>query len=196
MGFPGVPPLIEIRFHGRGGQGAVVASELLAHAAFLEGKHPQSFPFFGVERRGAPVAAFARIDDRPILLRTEVTRPDIVVVLDPGLLRAVPVAAGLKDGGLLLVNTERPARELPLSPAGAVAAVDATAIALRHGLGSRAVPIVNTGILGALSRASGVVRLGSVLHAVRSHVPAKPAENVEAARKAYERVEVLRAVVA
>jgi pyruvate ferredoxin oxidoreductase gamma subunit/2-oxoisovalerate ferredoxin oxidoreductase gamma subunit len=188
--------MIEIRFHGRGGQGAVVASELLAHAAFLEGKQPQSFPSFGVERRGAPVAAFCRIDDRPVLLRTQVTDPDIVVVLDAGLLRTVHVTAGLKPGGLLLVNTERPPRDLPAGAGGTLAAVDATGIAVRHGLGSRTTPIVNTAILGALSRASGVVRIGSVLHAIRAHVPAKPGENVEAAREAYERVAVLQAVVA
>ncbi len=188
--------MIEIRFHGRGGQGAVVASELLAHAAFLEGKQPQSFPFFGVERRGAPVAAFARIDVRPILLRTQVTQPDMVVVLDAGLLRTVPVTSGLKEGGTLLVNTERPARDLPAGAAGTVAAVDATDIAVRHGLGSRAMPIVNTAILGALARATDVVGLGPVLHAIREHAPAKPGENVEAAREAFERVEVLRAVPA
>lgn len=188
--------MIELRFHGRGGQGAVIASELLAHAAFLEGRHPQSFPFFGVERRGAPVAAFARIDDKPVLLRTQVTSPDIVVVLDAGLMRTVPVTCGLKEGGLLLVNTEHPAADIPPGGAATVAAVDASAIAVRHGLGSRTIPIANTAILGALARASRVVRIGSVLHAIREHVPAKPAENVEAAREAYERAEVLKAVVA
>jgi len=91
--------VIEIRFHGRGGQGAVIASELLAQAAFLEGKHPQSFPFFGVERRGAPVTAFTRIDDAPIQIRTSITAPDIVVVLDSGLMRTINVIAGLKPTG-------------------------------------------------------------------------------------------------
>ena len=86
--------MIEIRFHGRGGQGAVLASELLAQAAFLDGKMPQSFPFFGVERRGAPVTAYARIDSKPIGLRTSIRSPDVVVVLDPGLLASTPVAAG------------------------------------------------------------------------------------------------------
>ncbi len=188
--------MIEIRFHGRGGQGAVIASELLAHAAFLEGRHPQSFPFFGVERRGAPVAAFSRIDDKPVLLRTQVTTPDIVVVLDAGLMRTVPVTAGLREGGLLLVNTKRRASDLPRGSAGTLAAVDANAIAVDHGLGSRTMPIANTAILGALARASGTVHLGSVLHAIREHVPSKPAENVEAARVAFERVEVVQAVVA
>jgi 2-oxoacid:acceptor oxidoreductase gamma subunit (pyruvate/2-ketoisovalerate family) len=188
--------MIELRFHGRGGQGAVIASELLAHAAFLEGRQPQAFPFFGVERRGAPVTAFARIDDRPVLLRTQVTAPDIVVVLDAGLMRTVPVTAGLRPGGTLLVNTEHPAADLPVGDAGTVAAVDATGIAVEHGLGSRAVPIVNTAILGALARATDVVRIGSVLHTIREHVPAKAAENVEAARAAFERVEVRKVVTA
>ncbi|EQD62299.1 hypothetical protein B1B_07325, partial [mine drainage metagenome] len=96
--------MLEIRFHGRGGQGAVVASELLAEAVFLDGKVAQSFPFFGVERRGAPVTAFTRIEDHPIQIRSFIEEPDVVVVLDPGLLRDTPVTEGLKPGGLLLVN--------------------------------------------------------------------------------------------
>jgi len=97
--------MIEIRIHGRGGQGAVIASEVLAMAAFREGKHVTSFPAFGVERRGAPVAAFTRIDDRPIRLKCEIYAPDHVVVLDPSLLQVVDVTAGLKPGGWILVNS-------------------------------------------------------------------------------------------
>ena len=180
--------MIEIRFHGRGGQGAVIASELLAQAAFLEGKHPQSFPFFGVERRGAPVTAFTRIDDAPIQIRTSITTPDIVVVLDAGLLRTINVSAGLKPRGLLLVNSEKHPDELDVPFKGRIATVDATAIALAHGFGSKATPITNTAILGALAQASQVVTLDSVCRAVERFVPAKPKENVAAAEDAFYHV--------
>ncbi len=180
--------MIEIRFHGRGGQGAVIASELLAQAAFLDGKWPQSFPFFGVERRGAPVTAYARIDSEPIRVRTEITSPDVVVVLDPGLLATTPVADGLKPGGLLLVNTRQPAGEI-VAPSGVHrAAVDATRIALDHTLGSAMMPIVNTAILGALARTSGAVSLEALSRAIDQFVPTKPEENRLAARAGYTAV--------
>ncbi len=169
--------MIEIRFHGRGGQGAVVASELLAQAAFLDGKESQSFPFFGVERRGAPVTAFARIDDRPIRLRTSIDAPGVGVVLDPGLLRTTPVTEGIRSGGLLLVNTAADPASLP-APAGVRrAAVDATRIAVAHGLGSVTTPIVNTAVLGALAAATGVVGRTALEAAVDRFVPAFHAEN-------------------
>jgi 2-oxoisovalerate/pyruvate ferredoxin oxidoreductase gamma subunit len=180
--------VIEIRFHGRGGQGGVIASELLAQAAFLEGKHPQSFPFFGVERRGAPVTAYTRIDNAPIPIRTSITAPDIVVVLDAGLMRTINVTAGLKPDGLLLVNSEKAPDKLDVPFKGRIATVDATGIALAHGLGSKATPITNTAILGALAQASGIVTLDSVRRAVERFVPAKPRENVAAAEDAYHHV--------
>ena len=179
--------MIEIRFHGRGGQGAVIASELLAQAAFLDGRMPQSFPFFGVERRGAPVTAFCRIDDRPIGVRTSITHPDIVVVLDPGLLRAAPVTEGMKAGGLLLVNSTRPAEELAAPSGVRKATVDATHIALSHGLGTTMLPIVNTSILGALAKASGVVSAEALDRAIESFVAARRAENRLAAKDGYRR---------
>jgi 2-oxoacid:acceptor oxidoreductase gamma subunit (pyruvate/2-ketoisovalerate family)/2-oxoacid:acceptor oxidoreductase delta subunit (pyruvate/2-ketoisovalerate family) len=169
--------MIEIRFHGRGGQGAVIASELLAQAAFLDGKEPQSFPFFGVERRGAPVTAFARIDDHPIRLRTSIEHPDVVVVLDPGLLRTTPVTDGIKEGGLLLVNSRLPPEEVVAPATIRRAAVDATRIALAHGLGSPNAPIVNTAVLGALAKATGAVSLDAVERAIARFVPARPEEN-------------------
>ncbi len=185
----------EIRFHGRGGQGAVVASELLAQAAFLDGKEPQSFPFFGVERRGAPVTAYARIDDRPIGLRTSIVAPDVVVVLDPGLLGTTPVTDGLKPGGLLLVNSARPPERLAVPPGVYRATVDATAIAVEHGLGSRTMPIVNTTVLGALARASGVVSLEALQRAIDRYVPSRPRENRAAAADGFASVRLLDAVV-
>ncbi len=180
--------MIEIRFHGRGGQGAVLASELLAEAAFLDGKEPQSFPFFGVERRGAPVTAYARVDDRPIGVRTSIVAPDVVVVLDPGLLESTPVSDGLRDGGLLLVNTSRAPDRLPAPPSVRRASVDATAIAVARGLGSRTMPIVNTTVLGALARATGVVSLEALDRAIDRYVPSRPAENRAAAADGFASV--------
>lgn len=174
----------------------MLAAEILAKAAFLEGKHPQSFPFFGVERRGAPVTAYSRIDDKPVGVRTSITEPDVVVVLDASLLKAVNVTAGLKKDGLLVANTHSPPEALGKLFAGRVATVDATAIAIAHGLGSRAVPILNTAMLGALVQASGVVRLESVLTAIESSVPAKPTENRAAATDAAKNLRVLQKVVA
>jgi len=168
-----------------------VASEMLAQAAFLDGKVPQCFPFFGVERRGAPVTAYARIDDQPMRVRTSITQPDIVVVLDPGLLKTTNVADGLRPGGLVLVNSRKPPTEIE-APAGARrATVDASHIALAHGLGSKTMPVVNTVILGALARASGVVSLESVSAAIEKYAPAKPKQNREAAVEGYGSVRTI-----
>src|SRR5512139_4232324 len=105
--------MIEIRWHGRGGQGAVTAAELLAHAAINQGKYAQAFPSFGPERRGAPVQAFNRVDTKePVRLRVDITEPDFVVVLDPNLLRQVKVTAGLREGGIVIVNTRKTADEI------------------------------------------------------------------------------------
>lgn len=177
--------VLEIRFHGRGGQGTVVAAEILSKAAFRQGHHVQSFPFFGVERRGAPVTAYARIDDRPVRIKTSITSPDVVVVLDPSLLRSTPVTDGLRSGGTVLLNASK-APEGSTVPAGRLAIVDASAIATRHGIGSRTAPIVNTAVLGALCRVVSVVTLDSMVEAIRESVPAKPDENIAAAREGYE----------
>jgi 2-oxoacid:acceptor oxidoreductase gamma subunit (pyruvate/2-ketoisovalerate family)/2-oxoacid:acceptor oxidoreductase delta subunit (pyruvate/2-ketoisovalerate family) len=180
--------MTEIRFHGRGGQGAVVASEILAHAAFREGHWVQSFPFFGVERRGSPVTAYARVEEHPILLRTSIQQPEIVVVLDPGLPRVVPVTEGLREGGLLLLNATHPPASLSLPPRARVALVDANRIALAHRLGSRTMPIVNTVMLGALAKVSGVVGLPALLGAIGENVPVKVPENQEAASEGFAQV--------
>jgi len=173
--------VIEVRFHGRGGQGAVTAARLLAEAVFLEGKYFQAFPSFGAERRGAPVVAFTRIDTKPIRIRTEVYEPNHVVVLDPTLLEAVNVAAGLKRGGIIVVNAKEVPGELK---AGKVATVDATAIALEF-LGA---PITNTAMLGAFAKATKLVSLNSVVKAIEGYFGEKLAEkNVAAVKAAYER---------
>ena len=177
--------MIEIRFHGRGGQGTVVASELLAQAAFLDGKMPQSFPFFGVERRGAPVTAYARIDSKPVGLRTSITNPDVVVVLDPGLVGVTPVTDGLRPHGLFLVNTYHPPEEIAAPPGIHRATVDATRIALSHGLGTAMLPIVNTAVLGAVARVTDSISLEGLTRAIARFVPARPTENQLAARDGY-----------
>lgn len=175
----------ELRIHGRGGQGAVIASKLLAAAFFREGGSVQSFPAFGVERRGAPVTAFLRTAEDPILLRCEITRPDALIVLDPTLIGAVDVTGGLKEGGSILINSERaPEEYADLAARFAVATVDANRIAREHGLGSKTQPIVNTAILGAFAAASGWVSLDSVCASITEDIPFQPEENVKAAREA------------
>jgi 2-oxoacid:acceptor oxidoreductase gamma subunit (pyruvate/2-ketoisovalerate family) len=177
--------MIEIRFHGRGGQGAVVASKVLAAAVFKEGKYVQSFPAFGVERRGAPVMAFTRINEAPVRVRCQIYEPDHVVVLDPTLLEAVDVTSGLKEGGWIVINAEEEPKELDLPPRFKVATVDANAIAIKHKLGPKTAPIVNTAILGAFVRVTGIVGLDALCDAVREAVPINPEGNVEATKEAY-----------
>ncbi|NPA47046.1 MAG: pyruvate/ketoisovalerate ferredoxin oxidoreductase subunit gamma [Thermococci archaeon] len=182
--------MIEVRFHGRGGQGAVTAANILASSAFKEGKYVQAFPFFGVERRGAPVTAFTRIDERPIRIKTQIYEPDIVVVLDPSLLDTVDVTAGLKDGGTVIVNTEKSKEEilskLKKKPAK-LALVDATTIALEV-LG---LPITNTSILGAVAKATGLVKLESVQDAIKEVFSGSLGEkNARAAEEAYNKTQV------
>lgn len=181
----------EIRFHGRGGQGSVVAAKILADAFFHEGKHVQSFPAFGVERRGAPVMAFTRIDDQPIYIRCNIYTPDIVVVLDPTLLGEINVISGLKSGGMILLNSPSHEVTIPEFEPFRVAAVDATAVAVRHGLGTNTNPIVNTAILGAFAQVTGLVTIESVVDSIREGVPKGPEKNAAAAREAYEQAHVL-----
>lgn len=180
--------MIQIRFHGRGGQGAVIASELLAAAAFREGRQVQSFPFFGVERRGAPVTAFTKVDDKPIRDKSEIYEPDFVIVLDQSLLKYANPTAGLKKNGLILVNTSKSREELGLDFEGRVATVDANAIAVKHKLGSKQAPIVNSAVLGAFAKASGLIRLDSLIESIHESAPSKKKENAEAARDAHEAV--------
>lgn len=179
----------EIRFHGRGGQGAVIASNILANAAFLEGNDVQAFPFFGVERRGAPVTAFTRIDDKPIRIKYQIYNPNYVIVLDESLLTAVNVTSGLQDPSIVVVNSIRDVDKLGLEGAK-MATVDATDIALRHGLGSKVAPIVNTVLLGAFVTATKEVELESVLASIPNYVPIKVQENSKACEEAAQEVRV------
>lgn len=176
--------MLAIRFHGRGGQGAVIASKLLASAFFREGWQVQAFPSFGAERTGAPVAAFLRADHARITIHSQIYDPDHVIVLDPVLLKATDVTAGLAIGGWLLVNSVRDPLDLALPGRFRVATCDATGIALRHGLGTRTSPIVNTAIAGAFAALTGLVSLDSVLAAIPDVVPIKAEANQAAARDA------------
>lgn len=173
--------MIEIRFHGRGGQGAVTAAEILAKAAFEDGKYSQAFPFFGVERRGAPVMAFTRIDDKPIRRRYQVYNPDYVVVLDEGLVDVVDAFSGLKEDGVVVLNTAGTFT----SEKAEVHTIDATGIALEN-LGR---PIVNTVMLGAFAGVTGLVSIDSLIKIIKETFPGKIGDkNAEAARIAYEKM--------
>ncbi len=188
--------MIEIRFHGRGGQGTVVATILMAKAFFDAGYWVQSFPLFGVERRGAPVEAYLRIAAGEILIRTNVYTPDHVVVLDHTLLQGIDVTRGLKPAGWLLLNA--PSRPACLDPyvGHRLALVDATRIALRHQLGTRTHPIVNTSVMGALARVLGMPPLDSIAKAIEEEISVRRAENIEAARDAYHEVELMGLITA
>jgi 2-oxoisovalerate ferredoxin oxidoreductase gamma subunit len=178
--------MIEIRFHGRGGQGVVIASEVLADAAFHEGKRVQSFPAFGVERRGAPVMAFTRIDDKPIRIRSQIYQPDHIIILDPTLLEVLDVTAGLKAGGTVLLNSADDPTVFGLHDRFCVGTVNANHIAFKYRLGPRNAPIVNTAILGAFAQLTKIVGLEALCEAVRAAVPIRPDENVAAVKEAYE----------
>lgn len=177
--------MIEIRLHGRGGQGAVIASKILAVAMFNEGKYVQAFPKFGVERRGAPVEAFLRVNSEKILIRSDIQKPDHVVVLDHTLIDVIDVTAGLADKGGILINTALKPGDFDSLTAYRVACVDAGRIATDLHLGSPNAPIVNTAICGSFARYSGLVELNAVSDAIREEVPIKADENVEAATIAF-----------
>ncbi|NWG11839.1 pyruvate ferredoxin oxidoreductase subunit gamma [Candidatus Bathyarchaeota archaeon] len=180
--------LKEIRIHGRGGQGSVTAAELLAHAAFTEGKWVQAFPFFGAERRGAPVKAFARISDEPILVHSQIYTPDYVIVLDHAIYKVVDVTEGLKKDGMIILNSRKKPKEVGLKDCR-VATVDATGIALELNLLVAGLPVVNTSIVGAFAKATSEVELASVLKAVKDTWSGSAGEkNARAAELAYERL--------
>ncbi|MBN2415746.1 2-oxoacid:acceptor oxidoreductase family protein [bacterium] len=182
--------MIEIRFHGRGGQGSVKASDILAMAAFKEGKEVQSFPFFGVERRGAPVTAFTRISDDEIRIHCYIYEPDVLVILDPSLIGAVPLTEGLKPNGKIIINTVKDPRDFTFDDAEnpQVFTVDCSTIALEYGLGTASAPIVNTAILGAVAKATGLVGIDSITEAIKEKIPVKKEANAEAAAKTFEQL--------
>ena len=180
--------MIEVRWHGRGGQGAVTSVELLALTAIGEGKYAQGFPSFGPERRGAPVAAFNRIDDHHIKIRSQIYNPDVVVVLDESLIGMVNVADGLKPEGVLIVNTAKSAKEIAeiTKFKGRIATVDGSSIAWKE-LG---VPITNTTMLGAVIKCTNAVKLESVKEPVDHRFGRIANKNLAAMKRAYDEVKI------
>lgn len=183
--------MVEVRIHGRGGQGVVTASDLIAIAAFEEGRHAQAFPSFGSERTGAPVVAYCRISDSPIRTREPVLSPDLVVVQDRTLLPTLNVFSGLTENGYVLINSSKRSADLGLSdlqarqPAGHFMTIPATDIAREHT--GRTVP--NAVLLGGVAALTGLYRMESVSHAIMNRFPGKVGErNVAAAQAAYDLV--------
>ncbi|MCX9013773.1 MAG: pyruvate ferredoxin oxidoreductase subunit gamma [Candidatus Methanoperedens sp.] len=180
--------MFEVRFHGRGGQGAVMAAQTLAEAAVIEGNYAVAFPFFGAERRGAPVLAFTRIDSGKIYSKTQVYTPDCVVVLDDSLLDTIDVVAGLKPDGSVVINSKDAPTDIDLGMEVHTGAVNATSVALEI----LKAPITNTAILGALAKVTGIVSIESIEAAIKRRFGEKLGEkigerNAVAARTAYER---------
>lgn len=172
----------EIRFHGRGGQGAVTGAYLLGHALFAEGKYAQAFPSFGVERTGAPVEAFVRADDKPIRLREQIAEPDILVIQDQTLLEIPQVFAGTNENTIAILNAKS-APDFPLHFSGKLYCCDITSLAVEI-LGR---PIFNTGMLGLLAKVSGIVKLESLIKAIENNFPKKLQEsNIKLMERIYE----------
>jgi len=180
--------VLQIRIHGRGGQGVVTAAELLSVAAFEQGRHAQAFPSFGSERTGAPVVAFCRIDERPIRLREPILAPDVLLVQDPTLLHQVDVFQGLRSDGYVLINSHRSLGDLGIGELtdrfdkARLITVPATAIALQY-LGR---PMPNAVMLGGFAALTGFLSIDAVAHAITGKFTGEVAmRNIEGAREAY-----------
>ncbi len=172
----------EIRIHGRGGQGVVTAAELLANAAYEDGKFVQAFPSFGSERMGSPLQAFVRISDRGIRTRSQVYEPDYVMVQDPTLIGVTDVLKGLKGNGLAIINIEKKPEELNLKTNAKIITIPALKIALE----ATGRPIVNTTLIGAFAGATNEISLDSVIKSIKSRFPEEIAKkNIIAVERAY-----------
>ncbi|PKL64333.1 MAG: pyruvate ferredoxin oxidoreductase [Methanomicrobiales archaeon HGW-Methanomicrobiales-3] len=171
--------MFEIRIHSRGGQGGVTAARLLALAAIYDGKHATAAPFYGAERRGAPIVSFVRIDDKPVRIYSQIRKPDMVVVLDASVMDVVDVLSGLKEGGKVLVNS-RQKREFAGFKS---ASVDLTGIALKENLVVSGSPILNTPVIGALAK-MGIVSVDSAKKAIKEMFTDE--RNVRVAETAYQ----------
>ncbi len=175
--------MAEIRIHGRGGQGSVTAAELIAVAAFYGGKASQAFPNFGVERRGAPVTAYARIEDKYIRLRSQITEPDFIIVQDASLVGGVDVFAGAKKGTVVLINTEKEAKDFVAPKGVEVKTIKATELGMEI-IGK---PIINTILLGAFAAMSGLITIEAMERAIKERFAGEIGEkNVEAAKRGFE----------
>lgn len=168
----------------------MVASEILASALFKEGKYVQAFPNFGAERRGAPVTAFLRFDEHPIDLRCQIYRPDHLIVLDGTLMQHKEVFSSLKPGGWVIANLAKEPSWNGHLKDFMVAYLDADSISLKYRLAARGSTVVNTVILGAFAKATGLVSLQSVLDSIAEFVSQKQQENLKACQEAYEQVQV------
>ena len=183
---------IEIRFHGRGGQGIVTASALLSEAFFREGKYPQSVPLYGPQRRGAPVTAFLRVGEDRVHERFWIHSPGYVVVLDDSLVRIANVEEGVPEGGVFLFNTAAEDREaLGLDGEYKIAGVDADHIAMNFELGDFPYPRINTLMLAAFSKITGLVDVESVISAAKDRFPPKDDRMETGMRQAYKRAKLL-----
>ncbi len=174
--------MLEIKFFGRGGQGAVIASQILARVFFLMGKYPQCFSLFGGERRGAPVASFLRVDDKKIFLKCEIRNPDHMIYMAPDLVDESEIITCLKPGGLILINNALTTNDFASLRTFRLALVDALSIAEEMGMGAT----INTAMLGAYARASAAFPLEYLNQAIKETVPARIEANIEAARRAFE----------
>lgn len=184
--------LVEIIFHGRGGQGAVTAANLLVEAALKDGNSGvQAFPFFGAERRGAPVRAFARISEEEIHLRSEIYNPDFVIVLDESIMGLVEVLKGIKKDCTILINSREHPSDFGFSKNYKVATVDATGIAIKHDILVGGIPVVNTPILGAVPKILDRVTLESIQDVIKKKWKGELSDkNVSATNDAFKEVEV------
>jgi 2-oxoacid:acceptor oxidoreductase gamma subunit (pyruvate/2-ketoisovalerate family) len=182
--------MIEVRFHGRGGQGAVTSAELVAQAAISKGLFAQAFPSFGPERRGAPVQAFLRVSEGPIRLRSKVYRPDAVIILDATLLGTVNATDGLKKDGFVIINSNKTAEQLEeVFPGINIAFVDASKIA-KEELG---VPITNTTMLGSLVKVTNLISLESLEGPVKARFGVIAQKNINAYMRAYNETVIIKA---
>ena len=179
-----------IRFHGRGGQGAVLGAEILSAAFLRDGKQTLFMPLFGSERRGAPVVAFVRASDTKIREKGRIEYPDCVVVLSSALFEMAPVTAGLRQGGMVLLNSAKEPESFDSLKEFQVVTIDADSIARKHSLGSAIMPVPNTAVLGAFVKATGLINLSSVLEEIKERIPVQKDENVAAAKEAYNSVKM------
>ncbi len=181
--------LIEIRWHGRGGQGTITAANLLAKAAYKQGyKGVQAIPWIGAERRGAPIKAFTRLSKDKVRIHSQIYEPDIVIVMDHTLYYVYTgmVTAGLKDGSILLINSPK---ALEAKNGYQIKAIDATSISIKIGLEVAGQPVINAPMLGAFAKVTGILDLKTVEESIREEWPGKWADkNVEAAKIAYETI--------
>lgn len=186
--------LFEIRFHGRGGQGAVTGAKILGDATRMENKHFQAFAHYGAERRGAPVMAFTRIADEPIRIHSYIYEPEAIVILDETLLEIPSVQDGIKDYTYVVINTPHAPEDVKLNIGAKISTVDATKIALETGLLVAGIAVVNTIMLGAVAKATNMVSIDNIKKAIRkglADLPDKVIEkNVDAAQRAYNELKI------